>query len=94
MEDVNFYVIRTLFNLLKSCYYDDALKEAGIQSLQYCRIFLSLVFLFRCLKNDAPEYVKLFVRYGNATSMICEALASKWNNKTCPHNGFSILSIT
>ena len=50
MEDANFYVIRTLFNLLKSCYYDDALKEAGIQSLQYRSIFLSLVFLFRCLR--------------------------------------------
>ncbi|KAL9986195.1 hypothetical protein ACROYT_G000301 [Oculina patagonica] len=31
MEDSNFYVIRTLFNLPKSYSYDDALKEVGIK---------------------------------------------------------------
>ena len=34
MEYANFYVISTLFNLPKSCSYDDALKAAGIQFLE------------------------------------------------------------
>ena len=60
MEDGNFYVIRKLFNFPKLYSYDDALKAAVIQPLEHRRIFLSLVVLFRYLKNDATEYLQAF----------------------------------
>ena len=77
------------FYLPKSCSYDASGWYPILRIPQNFPI-ISLVF-FRCLKIDAPNIYNLFLRYVNATRMICETLASGCNNKISQHHWTSLL---
>ena len=57
LESANYYALKALSNFGKSLDYDSILSTVNMQSLEHRRYYQSLVFLFKYVKGNGPDYI-------------------------------------
>lgn len=90
MEDINYYILRTILGIPKGTPYEGLLKLANMKSLVDRRHYQSLVLLFKCMNNQGPGYIsELFklkvVKYnlrGSGTRLEQPRFELEWFHKS------------
>ena len=65
MENINYYLLRSILGFPKSVSYDCLLKKVNIKSLEQRRQFQSLGMLYKCLYSHVAPYISKFFNVKN-----------------------------
>ena len=76
LESANYYALKALLNFGTSSDYDSILSAVNMQSLEHRRYYQSLVLLFKCIKENGPDYI----------SDLCEPPMLRYNLRNSDHN--------
>ena len=60
LEDTYYYIPRSILRYSSSVLYDFLLNLAELQNLEISREFQSLVILYKCSRDQRPEYLSEF----------------------------------
>ena len=96
LESANYYALKALLNFGNSLDYDSILSAVNMQSLDLGRYYQSLVLLFKCLKENGPDYISdLFeprmLRYNSVRNSDHNVTQPSYNNRYY-HNSFTYMA--